>query len=63
MSELDQPPQDGFWHFTHVHRSIQERGLDCRHCHGELAPYRETDHTMNRQSLTASCVLCHVAQE
>jgi uncharacterized protein len=63
MSELDQPPKDGFWHFTHVHRSIRERGLDCRHCHGELAPYREADHTMNRQSLTASCVLCHVAQE
>ena len=63
MSQLSATPKEGYWHFTQVHRAIAERGLDCRHCHGELAPWRENDHHMNRQSLTASCTLCHVAQE
>ena len=63
MSQLSAPPKEGYWHFTQVHRAIAERGLDCRHCHGELAPWRESDHRINRQSLTASCILCHTAQE
>ncbi|MEZ6032225.1 MAG: FAD-dependent oxidoreductase [Planctomycetaceae bacterium] len=63
MSQLSAPPKEGYWHYTQVHRAIADRGLDCRHCHGELAPWRENDHHMNRQSLTASCILCHVAQE
>jgi len=63
MSQLSATPKEGYWHFTQVHRAIAERGLDCRHCHGELAPWREGDHHINRQSLTASCILCHVAQE
>lgn len=51
------------WHFEKVHRTSADRNLDCRHCHSELTPYRADDHRLNRQSLTASCVLCHVAQE
>lgn len=63
MSELSSPPKDGYWHFSQVHRVTTDQGLDCRHCHGEMAPYREENHRMNRQTLTASCVRCHVAQE
>ncbi|MDA1054748.1 MAG: FAD-dependent oxidoreductase [Planctomycetota bacterium] len=55
--------REGYWHFEKVHRATEERGLDCRHCHSELTPFRDDDHRINRQSLTASCVLCHVAQE
>lgn len=51
----------GYWHFDKVHRATEDRGIDCRHCHSELTPYREDDHRIDRQSLTASCVLCHVA--
>jgi uncharacterized protein len=54
-------PRDGYWHFEKVHRVIMERGTDCRQCHSELTPYRENAHRINRQTLSASCVSCHVA--
>ena len=63
MSKLLATPREGYWHFESVHRATTERGLDCRHCHSELTPYRADAHRINRQSLTASCVLCHMAQE
>lgn len=63
IPELLSQAREGYWHFDKVHRTIQERSIDCRHCHSELTPYRVDAHRMNRQSLTASCVLCHVAQE
>ena len=63
MSELLAAPRAGYWHFEKVHRVTEERGLDCRQCHSELTPYREASHRINRQSLAASCVQCHVAQE
>ncbi|MBC7816621.1 MAG: FAD-dependent oxidoreductase [Planctomycetaceae bacterium] len=63
IPELLSQPREGFWHFEKVHRATADRGLDCRHCHSELTPYRADDHRINRQALTASCVLCHVAQE
>lgn len=53
----------GYWHFEEVHRVVQERVTDCRVCHAELAPYQETNHRINAQALTASCVQCHVARE
>ena len=63
LPELLSQAREGFWHFDKVHRATQDRSLDCRHCHSELTPYRAAEHRINRQSLTASCVLCHVAQE
>jgi flavocytochrome c len=63
MPDLLAQAREGYWHFDKVHRATTQRGLDCRHCHGELTPYREDQHRINHQSLTASCVLCHVAQE
>ena len=63
IPDLLSQPREGFWHFEKVHRATADRGLDCRHCHSELTPYRANDHRIRRQSLTASCVLCHVAQE
>ncbi|MGE0756623.1 MAG: FAD-dependent oxidoreductase [Pirellulaceae bacterium] len=63
LNSLLDEKRTGYWHFEYVHRETERRHLDCRQCHGELAPYREENHHMNRQSLTASCVLCHVAQE
>ena len=63
MTQLTAQPREGYWHFESVHRATQERGLDCRHCHSELTPYRAENHRLSRQSLTASCVLCHLAQE
>lgn len=63
LPKLLEKPREGYWHFESVHRATQERGLDCRHCHSELTPYRDDQHQINRQSLTASCVLCHTAQE
>ncbi|MDB5385349.1 MAG: ifcA, partial [Planctomycetaceae bacterium] len=63
IPKLLSKPRDGYWHFEKVHRATQDRGLDCRHCHSELTPYRKDKHHVNRQSLTSSCVLCHVAQE
>ncbi len=63
IPELLSQARTGYWHFDKVHRASAERGIDCRHCHSELTPYRADDHRINRQSLTASCVLCHVAQE
>lgn len=63
MPELLTQAREGFWHFEKVHRATEERGLDCRHCHSELTPYRSEAHRINRLSLSASCVTCHVAQE
>lgn len=63
MPDLISQAREGYWHFEKVHRAIQDRGLDCRHCHSELTPYREDAHRINRQSLAASCVMCHVAVE
>ncbi len=63
MPKLLAQPREGYWHFEGVHRAAQERGFDCRFCHSELTPYRPDSHRINRQSLTASCVLCHTAQE
>ncbi len=63
IPELLSQPRHGFWHFEHVHRTTEERGLDCRQCHSELSPYREASHRINRKSLAASCVACHVATE
>lgn len=56
-------PRPAYWHFEKTHRAAADRNLDCRHCHSELAPYRADAHRIHRQSLAASCVLCHVAQE
>jgi len=61
MPELLAKPRDGYWHFEKVHRVTMERGTDCRQCHSELTPYREHAHRINRQTLSASCVSCHVA--
>ena len=63
MAELSSQSRPGYWHFEKVHRALTDRSLDCRHCHSELSPYREDDHRIRPQSLAASCVLCHVAQE
>jgi flavocytochrome c len=63
IPELISEARDGYWHFEKVHGAITDRGIDCRHCHSELTPYRADNHHINRQSLTASCILCHVAQE
>lgn len=63
MSELIAKPRSGYWHFERVHEVAAERKLDCRHCHGELAPYNADDHLTNPQVLAATCVQCHVAQE
>jgi len=63
MKDLLSRSREGYWHFEKVHRATEERGLDCRHCHSELTPYREESHRINHQSLTAGCVLCHMAQE
>jgi flavocytochrome c len=63
IPELLAEARAGFWHFDKVHRTTEERGIDCRHCHSELTPYRADEHHINRQSLTASCVLCHLGQE
>ena len=63
INELLAEPRAGYWHFEKVHTVVSQRGTDCRHCHAELAPYREDAHHFNQQALTASCVSCHVAQE
>lgn len=63
IPDLLSKPREGFWHFEKVHRASEDRKLDCRHCHSELTPYREDNHRINRQTLTASCVLCHVSQQ
>lgn len=63
MKKLLAQPREGYWHFESVHKMTQERGLDCRHCHSDLTPYREDNHKINRQSLTAACVLCHTGRE
>lgn len=55
--------QPGFWHFEQVHRLVLARGADCRECHAELAPFRDDNHRINPQALTATCVGCHVARE
>jgi hypothetical protein len=63
MDELLATPRDGYWHFEKVHAKSREEGLDCRHCHGELTPYDAERHSSHPQTLAATCVLCHVAQE
>ena len=55
--------REGFWHFEKVHKAAAEKVLDCRHCHAELSPYQDDNHRIRKQSLTTSCVLCHVATE
>ena len=63
IPEMLSQPREGYWHFEKVHRAATDRSLDCRQCHSEMSPYRAADHRINWRSLTASCILCHVAQE
>ena len=56
-------PRPGYWHYENVHRIVQERASDCRHCHAELSPYHADTHQIRRQVLAASCVNCHIARE
>jgi flavocytochrome c len=63
IPELLSQAREGYWHFEKVHRAVTARGIDCRHCHAGMTPYREDNHRINWQSLTSSCVACHVAQE
>ncbi|MCC7420111.1 MAG: FAD-dependent oxidoreductase [Planctomycetaceae bacterium] len=63
IAEQVASPRSGYWHFENVHRVALERGTDCRHCHAELAPYREDQHRINPLALSATCVQCHVARE
>jgi flavocytochrome c len=63
VPELLSQPREGYWHFEKVHRATTDRGIDCRQCHADMAPYREDNHRINWRSLTASCMLCHAAQE
>lgn len=63
MPALLATPREGFWHFEKVHKAVAEKALDCRHCHAELSPYQDDDHRIRKQSLTTSCVQCHVATE
>ncbi|MBC8353698.1 MAG: FAD-dependent oxidoreductase [Planctomycetes bacterium] len=63
VGELLAQPRPGYWHFGKVHQVARERSMDCRHCHGELAPYDPDEHRTSEQALAATCVQCHVAQE
>ncbi|HTI49935.1 MAG TPA: hypothetical protein VL475_03250, partial [Planctomycetaceae bacterium] len=63
LSEQLARSRPAFWHFENVHRVVLDRGTDCRNCHAELAPYREDNHRISPQVLTASCVHCHTARE
>ncbi len=62
VADLVSQAREGYWHFDKVHKTALERGLDCRQCHSELAPYREESHRIDRRSLTTSCITCHVGQ-
>jgi len=61
-SDLEQP-RPGYWHFEAVHRVMQERGMDCRQCHADLAPYDEARHKIHLPALTATCFHCHTVRE
>jgi succinate dehydrogenase/fumarate reductase flavoprotein subunit len=55
--------REGYWHFEECHRVVLERKLNCLQCHGELAPYNETTHHVQQDSLTPACIQCHIAVE
>ena len=63
VEELLAQPRSGYWHFGKVHEVTITRKMDCRHCHGELAPYQADNHRTSPQALATTCVKCHVAQE
>ena len=56
-------PRPGYWHFERVHAKVLAEEIDCRQCHGELAPYREDDHQLDATVLTAACMRCHTGRE
>src|SRR5579863_1805356 len=43
LESLSQP-REGYWHFEKVHRTTADRGIDCRHCHSNMTPYRADNH-------------------
>lgn len=63
IGELLSKPRPGYWHFERVHEVGSQRKLDCRHCHGELAPYEVEHHRSDPQVLATTCAQCHVARE
>lgn len=63
IPDLISQSRAGYWHFDKAHRVALDRALDCRQCHAELAPYREHAHRVSAQSLSGSCVQCHVGRE
>lgn len=56
-------PQPGYWHFEQVHAKTMQNNLQCSECHGELVPYRKTEHQIDPHVLTTTCKKCHTGRE
>ena len=55
--------RSGYWHFEQVHAKTIQNNLQCSECHGELVPYRKTEHRIDPHVLTTSCKKCHTGRE
>jgi predicted oxidoreductase len=52
--------RSGFWHFGRAHRMANDRGYDCRRCHGEIEMLRPWRHRIDRMAELSRCGLCHL---
>lgn len=51
--------EPGYWHFTQVHRLVQERALACGSCHDATWPAGPAQTRAQQQAQLASCTRCH----
>ena len=63
ITRLVASPRPGYSHFEQVHRVVLSRSYKCTQCHGEMSPYRQTAHRIDRLAQPRTCTLCHVAVE
>jgi uncharacterized protein len=59
--ELEQQ-RPGYWHYEQSHAKALSRQYRCSSCHGDLFPYREAAHRLDRASVVRYCRPCHGVQ-
>jgi len=59
VEKLVRAGRKGYWHFERVHTRVLEKQWECGMCHAEMAPFRASEHKIDRVAQVQNCVVCH----
>jgi succinate dehydrogenase/fumarate reductase flavoprotein subunit len=62
VAEEVKQQRPGYWHYEQLHAKALSRQYMCSSCHGDLFPYRNTAHRLDRASVMTYCRACHGVQ-